>query len=344
LTVSDTRAEVGCAGILVADTFCGPLAALPPAGQLLSLDGMPSRPGGCAANVAIDLAKQGVRVDVAGRVGRDGGANLIVTAFAKHGIGCGRIAASDEHPTSTTVILLVRGEDRRYLHCFGANRAFTAADLPRDWLAGLKVFYLGGLLALPGLRADELLNALRFCRANGVVTVVDVVVPQGARDAMQTVLPLLPEIDYMLPNDDEAAELTGTTDPLGQVRTLLSCGAGNVIVTRGAAGAVAGSRAGDTFWRIGAYSDKAVIDPSGAGDAFASGIVTGILRGWEMDQTLRYAAALGASATRAVGTTDGVFTAAEAERFVAEHPLPVTSEPLSGFRVAAAAAGAVKSR
>jgi sugar/nucleoside kinase (ribokinase family) len=215
--------------------------------------------------------------------------------------------------------------------------------LPREWLAGLKVFYLGGLLALPGLRTDELLDALRFCRANGVATVADVVVPQGARGAMQSVLPLLPEIDYILPNDDEAAELTGTTDPLAQVRTLLSCGAGNVIVTHGAAGAVAGSRESDTLWRINAYPVEAVIDPSGAGDAFASGVVTGILRRWEMDQTLRYAAALGASATRAVGTTDGVFTAAEAERFVAAHPLPVTSESLSGSRVASAA-GAVKAR
>src|SRR5690348_16670521 len=102
---SPSPAQVGCAGILVADTFCGPMAALPPAGQLLSVDGMPSRPGGCAANVAIDLVKQGIRVDVAGRVGRDAGAGLITSAFEKHGIGCERITISDDHPTSTTVIL-----------------------------------------------------------------------------------------------------------------------------------------------------------------------------------------------------------------------------------------------
>jgi sugar/nucleoside kinase (ribokinase family) len=222
------------------------------------------------------------------------------------------------------VILLVRGEDRRYIHCFGANRAFTAADLPREWLATLKVFYLGGLLALPGLRTEELRDVLRFCRAQGVITVVDVVVPKGAEDARQRVLPLLPEIDYILPNDDEAAELTGVGDPLGQVRTLLSAGVGNAIVTRGATGAIAGSRTSNEFWQIDAHEIDPV-DPSGAGDAFAAGIVTGVLRGWDMPRMLQYAAALGASATRAVGTTDGVFTSEEAERFIAEHPLDITA-------------------
>ena len=42
-----------------------------------------------------------------------------------------------EYPTSETVILLVEGEDRRYLHSFGANRAFKVSDINRDWVAAL---------------------------------------------------------------------------------------------------------------------------------------------------------------------------------------------------------------
>lgn len=59
-------ADVGCAGILVADTFCGPMKALPREGQLLAVAAMPSHAGGCAANVAIDLAKQAIVADVVG--------------------------------------------------------------------------------------------------------------------------------------------------------------------------------------------------------------------------------------------------------------------------------------
>jgi len=42
------------------------------------------------------------------------------------GVGCERVVAVSEYPTSRTVILLVEGEDRRYVHVFGANRAYTA--------------------------------------------------------------------------------------------------------------------------------------------------------------------------------------------------------------------------
>jgi sugar/nucleoside kinase (ribokinase family) len=317
--------RVGCAGILVADTFCGPMSALPRAGQLLAVDRMPSKPGGCAANVAIDLAKQGIEVDVAGCVGRDSAARMICDSFSQHGIGCEQVIVTDQYPTSTTVILLVEGEDRRYIHSFGANRAFGVSDLRRDWVAKLDIFYLGGLFALPGVDVSELRELLSFCRARGVVTVVDVVVPERS-DAAEPMKTLLPEIDYFLPNEDEAHLITRLSEPREQVRAFLAAGAKNVIITRGAAGAVAG--AGGRFLQAGVYPAD-VRDPSGSGDAFSSGVITGVLRGWQLDATLRYAAALGASATRAVGTTDAVFTAAEAQRFVGEHPLPITSEPLA---------------
>jgi sugar/nucleoside kinase (ribokinase family) len=67
-----------------------------------------------------------------------------------------------------------------------------------------------------------------------------------------------------------------------------------------------------------------VIDPSGSGDAFASGVIQGLLNEWDLPRTLRYASAMGASATRAPGTTESVFSRAEAEAFVVEHPLIVS--------------------
>ena len=100
-------------------------------------------------------------------------------------------------------------------------------------------------------------------------------------------------------------------------------GADTVIITRGAHGVLAG-RAG-TIWRCEA-DQMTVIDPSGCGDAFTSGVIVGLLQAWSMAETLRYASAIGASATRAVGTTQSVFTAAEAAAFVRSHPITVTEE------------------
>src|SRR5688572_19693234 len=183
-------AQVGCAGLLVEDTFCGPLAALPPEGALSVLENMPVRAGGCAANVAIDLAKQGVSVDVVGCVGKDSAADMLKTTFERHGIGTAGIRV-EQVPTSKTVILLIEGQDRRYLHVTGANHAFTVDHISRDWLASLKVFYLGGLFGLPGIDLRKLKGLLEFCRSQNVLTVVDVIAPENLR-GMTSLKPLLP--------------------------------------------------------------------------------------------------------------------------------------------------------
>ena len=310
-------ADVGCAGILVADTFCGPMKELPREGQLLAVDDMPSSAGGCAANVAVDLAKQGVSVDVVGCLGHDAAAGIITAGLEEHGVGCGMLVHVPTHPTSKTVILLVEGQDRRYIHTFGANAAFTVKFIRRDWVAQLKVFYLGGLFLMPSVRTRDLRDLLAFCRSRGVETVVDVVIPQHA-DRRAELMPLLPFIDYFLPNDDEGRALTGCDRPEDQAHALVAGGVGTAIVTCGKGGAVAARKG--VCWRAGAFPVEGV-DPSGAGDAFDSGVITGILRGWELPRMLTYASAVGASAVRAVGTTRGVFTTAEAEAFVAEHTL-----------------------
>lgn len=312
-------ADVGCTGILVADTVCGPMTELPREGELLAVDDMPAHAGGCAANVAIGLAKQGIPVDVAGCLGHDSSATIVTAELERNRVGCTQITTVTDHPTSKTVILLVQGQDRRYIHTFGANAAFTVDHIQRDWVAGLKVFYLGGLFLMPAIRTADLLGLLKFCREKGVVTVVDVVVPQHTK-GMAELAPLLPYVDYFIPNDDEARVLTGCEKPADQVRAFLAAGAGTAIVTRGQNGTVAGRRG--ECWRTGIFS-MPVTDPSGSGDAFDAGIITGVLRGWDLPRTLHYACALGASAVRMLGTTPGVFTSAEAEAFLAEHSLDV---------------------
>ena len=295
-------------------------AQLPHAGELLAIDQMPIKVGGCAANVAIDLARQGFAVDVCGCVGADASAEVLLQSMTSAGVGCEQVQRLDSHPTSKTVVLLVDGEDRRCIHVFGANAAFDIGQVRRDWIDGLKVFYLGGLLAMPAVRMDALAELLAYCRQRGVVTVVDVVVPHG-HSGLDGLLPVLPHIDYFLPNDDESRRLTGFDDVERQTETFLRHGVGTVVITRGGAGSVAGN--GRSRWQAGVHLVDS-IDPLGAGDAFAAGIITGILRRWDMAETLRYAAVLGASATTAIGTTDGVFTAEQTKAFLDAHPLSVS--------------------
>jgi sugar/nucleoside kinase (ribokinase family) len=310
---------IGCAGILVADTFCGLMPALPREGELLAVEAMTMSAGGCAANVAIDLALQGLDVEIAGCVGTDPSADPLLAELRHHGIGCERVVRSAELPTSKTVILVIEGEDRRYIHTFGANAAFAADHIDPNWLAGLDLFYLGGLFALPAMAAGDLAPLLEAARKAGTTTVVDVVVPNSEGD-ISALDPLLPHIDIFVPNADEARAFTGLDEPLDQITALQRRGARTVIVTCGERGAYAGTD-GRCFY-IPAYRLETV-DPSGSGDAFTAGVITAIAQGHDLAGMLRLGCALGASAARAMGTTKSVFRGSEARAFIAANPIEV---------------------
>jgi sugar/nucleoside kinase (ribokinase family) len=237
------------------------------------------------------------------------------------GVGCTPVRRLNAYPTSKTVILVVEGQDRRYIHVFGANRGFEVGLIRRDWIDGLKVFYFGGLFATPGIRAEALAELLQYCRQHGIVTIVDVVIPD-AKPGMRELGQLLPHIDYFLPNNDEAERLTGCSEVEEQAQRFLACGAGTVIVSCGADGCLAAC--GQLRWRANACRVSG-IDPSGSGDAFAAGVITGVLRRWDIEETLRYAAALGASATLAVGATAGVFDGPQARAFLDRHEVSITA-------------------
>ncbi|MBN2568943.1 MAG: carbohydrate kinase family protein [Deltaproteobacteria bacterium] len=317
-------ADIGCAGILVADTFCGPMQALPREGQLLTLDSMPIKAGGCAANVGIGLVKQGWNVDVVGCLGDDASANVLRSCLEQYGVNCEFVTYTQERPTSKTVILIVKGQDRRYIHVFGANEVFTCRHIDRDWLRKLKAFYLGGLFALPGIDIDELGTILQTCQNNNVATFVDILAPESLQ-GFDSLKDLLPYIDYFLPNNDEAAQITGKTDPVDQIRAFKAHGANTVVITCGKRGSVANRN--DSLWTCGVYTVDS-IDASGAGDAFTTGLMTAVLRGLDLPDVLAYASAIGASATRAVGCTDGVFTAEEAEAFIRSNDIVLEESSL----------------
>src|SRR5437870_5619892 len=148
--------EVLCAGIIAADHVCTPIAHLPAAGELVMADGMLLTIGGCAANAAVDLAKMEVGVAIAGRVGTDIFGRVVTDILrdAKVDVSCIKTSATAD--TSQTLIVNVQGQDRRFIHTFGANRDFRAADIPLAMLEQVKVLYLGGYLVMPGVTQDEL--------------------------------------------------------------------------------------------------------------------------------------------------------------------------------------------
>jgi len=311
-----TPAPVVCAGVIVADHLCTPISHVPAPGELVKADELVLNIGGCATNAAVVLAKLGVRSTVCGKVGDDAFGRFVADSLRAHGVDPGALGVDPSRATSQSLIINVRGQDRRFIHSFGANQGFTAADLDPALATGPRVVYVGGYLILPGLDPDAL--AERFARAKlaGAITVLDVVTPAEPADYLRLLKPVLPHVDAFLPNTDEAALILGEPDPTRQALAFRDLGARHVVVTRGERGAVAVSDA--LRVRLDAYPIDHV-DSTGGGDAFDAGYIAGLIEGLPELDCLKLAAAVGASCVRAIGTTAGIFTRDEARRFILAH-------------------------
>ena len=307
------------AGILVADYLCDPIDRFPAAGELVLTEQLSLRIGGCAANTALDLARLGANVGIVGCVGDDPFGQFVIDTLSAQNIDTEHIRRIVQTSTSGTLIVNVQGEDRRFIHAIGANAALKASDISSELIRQAKVFYLGGYLLMPGLAADELADLFRTARTAGVKTVLDVVLPDD-RNYWADLEPLLAETDVFLPNEDEAAALTGLQDPIQQAERFLQAGAQTAVITCGDSGTVLFSH--DVRVKSGVYSVP-FVGGTGAGDAFTAGDIAGMLRGEDPSGCLHWGSALGASCVRGVGATETVFGEEEAEAFIAGAELPI---------------------
>ncbi len=321
MSSQQTEVQVVCAGVVVADHLCTPIEHIPAAGELVMADDLPVNIGGCAANAGMVLAKLGVRAAVCGKVGDDIFGRFVRETLESAGVDSTYVAVDPKHATSQSLIINVKGQDRRFIHSFGANRCLTVEDIDNALLANPRILYVGGFLILPSLDASALAERFALARKRGIITMLDVATP-GPADYLRHLKPILPETDVFLPNTDEARLILGFNDALDQALAFRDLGAKRVVITRGEHGAVAVSD--DLRVTLGTYPVN-YVDGTGGGDSFDAGYVAGLLEGKSELDCLRLASAIGASCVRKVGTTAGIFSRAEAEAFMAQHVLDISN-------------------
>ncbi len=275
--------------------------------------------GGCSSNTAMDLARLGVKVSVAGCVGEDTFGRFIVDTLDSGGVETSHIRRIDTVNSASSMIINVSGEDRRFISATGANEEMTVAHIPRRLATAAKVLYLGGYFMLPGLETTATVELFRDARASGTVTVLDVVYDEGA-ECWNRLAPLLAETDVFLPNDDEAALLTGLKNPLEQARRFRQAGAQTAVITLGERGSLLVSDG--VAVRAGTYPGR-FVGGTGAGDAFDAGYIAGLIEGEDCEGCLRWGTALGASCVRSIGATESVFNRREVLDLMKEHTLEI---------------------
>ncbi len=251
-------------------------------------------PGGSAATQAVWLARCGVNVDFVGRVGA-ADFERENERFRAEGV-TPRLAADPELETGRLIALVDPTGERSFLTDRGANDALSPQDIPLGVVEAADHIHISGYaLISPGPRG-AVMAAMK--RAVGTPVSVDPGSAEFLREIGPDVfLDWVSGAEMLFPNAEEAAVLACSDDEARQ-RERLGARFDRVIVKRGGAGAVMWS--GAEFWSVSA-PQVAVVDTTGAGDAFAAAFLAARLQGEDEQTCLVRAVAAGSAATQYLG-------------------------------------------
>jgi ribokinase len=244
--------------------------------------------GGQAANTAAWLAVAGARVALVARVGQDAAGRAATEELSALGVDA-RLAVDGERPTGTCVVLVAPDGERTMFPDAGANGALAPSDLSNDLLVAGDHLHVAGYALLREGSRGAALAALERAREVGMSTSVD---PSSAALLSADLQQLGKGVDLLLPNALEARALTGAPDPAAAARALAEAFP-EVVVTLGERGAL---------WTDGSEVVRVAAEPAevavttGAGDAFAAGLLAARLRGAQPEEALTAGCALAARA------------------------------------------------
>lgn len=258
-------------------------------------------PGGKGANQAVAAARAGAEVRMIGAVGEDEFGGQLRENLGSFGVDTGGLRTAGGR--TGTAHIVVDDEGGNAIVVVPAANS-TVLDLePGDEqrIAESRDLLLQLEIPMDGVRA-----AARAARRNGVPVTLT---PAPAVEIPEDVLSC---VDLLVPNEHEAAVLSGEQEPQRALSALLER-VPEVVITLGAAGALHGSVDGSTR-RVDGYSVP-VVDTTAAGDTFAGVLSLARAEGAEVAEALDRAAAAAALSVRSNGASGSMPSRAEIEQF-----------------------------
>lgn len=257
-------------------------------------------PGGCASNVAIQLAQLGEPVLLIACAGTDQAASFLEEAWAQQGVNASLVGRVEGLGTGVSVGLVDSDLQPRFIHTPGANAALTPASLDPRLLVqqGVSCLHVAGYFVLPGLLEPGFDRPLAGLREAGITTSLDVVFSPAMKQP-GPLWALLPHLDVFTCNRWEAEIITGQAEPASAAGALADRGARAVVIKLGPQGSLL-FQGGEELLIPGLPAPDPV-DTTGAGDAFAAGMLAGLRRGLDLADACRLGNQAGAAATAYLG-------------------------------------------
>ena len=251
--------------------------------------------GGEAVNEAIAAAKLGLKTGILCALGNDPAGEIVLDELRKNGVDTELIVRTDATPVTT---MFVRADGSRKSITNQAHRFNFHPEKEPEMFTDARALILGSLFRAPFDDPAIIHTVVSRAKEAGQLVLADTKLPNFRVLGLEDIRDSLELIDIITPNEDEARYFTGKNEPEEMADVLLGYGVKHVIIKLGSKGCLLKNSTGTL--RLPACNVQAV-DATGAGDNFAAGFMSEILRGATVEDALKFANACGAICTTATG-------------------------------------------
>ena len=286
-------------------------------GPLEAVESFHKRTAGAETNVAIGLARLGLKVGWVSRLGTDSMARYLLGAMRGEGIDCSHVVCDAGQRTGFMIKGRVSdGSDPpvEYHRKGSAASHIAPQDIDAAWLTSARHLHATGVF--PAISDNCFATArrsLELMRAAGRTISFDPNLrptlwpsTERMREAINELAALA---DWVLPGLEEGRILTGERTPEGVAAFYRERGAKRVVIKLGAEGAYYAGE--DGSGRVAGFPVTTVVDTVGAGDGFAVGVISALLEGRPLPEAVKRGAWIGARAVQVLGDTEGLPTRAQ---------------------------------
>jgi ribokinase len=311
--------QVLTVGDLFVDCVMSGLTRMPRLGEEVYGDEFALAVGGDPALYAVNLARLGLETAVVARLGEDFFSDFIIRNLMQEGVDT-RFLMRDPQAHANITFALSMPQDRAFATFLGAKCQYTEGELPWKCAKGNRA------LVLFGTRLEQKEPILKMAKSLGMLTVLNAGW-DPSEEWSEALYELSPVVDVFIANEVEVLHLTRQADASAALRVLGThfpiC-----VVTLGERGAQA--TAGERAIHVPAFAVR-VVDTTGAGAAFGSGFLFGLLRGWSLADCVTVGNACGGLAITTVGGSTAFPTYSELQEFLRtqglmEHPMLLDDE------------------
>lgn len=266
--------------------------------------------GGAESNFAIGLSRLGHQAGWISRLGNDEFGLYVRNYIRGEGVDTSRVVFDDSHPTAVFFKERQVGQEPKvFYYRKGAAASHMAPDdLDESYMAQAKFLHLTGITpALGATCKDTIYRAIEIAKKHRLTVTFDPNIRLklwSKEEAAATLMDIAGRCDIVMPGLEEGEILTGEPTPEKIAARLLQNGAGLVVIKLGERGAYYASAQEEAY--VAGYPVKQIVDPIGAGDAFAAGFVSGLLRGWSYKEAVRLGNRIGAFALTTAGDVEGL--------------------------------------